>query len=573
MIKVFKKIVIVIIFPIILIGASAIKVTPDKVQTVYSSENGIGFESNVPQSDWDIKRQTARIVDSKPILFLDDSFILGSKNIDRSLHSLQKRSKPLSFPIPANLMKSVTIRSMVPAPDGNGLFVYCNGGYKDKSLFTIFRTTDGLLFKPIFVNQIPSEKIWDGLSPNERPEHNNVLNLNFADYFGMDFPSYYSTFFRVPEESDKPFRAIIISAKPRPRKAMILQSKDGLKWERMPNQNLRQVNYESNKPTYDPFHDRYLCYLRLWDPHVGPASRWRKVIFNEALLTPTGVQWTDEELVLAADEKDGPSTDIYYMQVSGYAGAYIGIPVLYCRPSSLNPELVGKLYCELAYSHDGQNWERICQGQSFLPTGPDGAWDAGMVGPTTTPVIFNDSLYYYYWGVTTTHDDPTPPNYHVDAGLATLRLDGFVSMDAEKEMGTLVTTLFWPKGKHLYINADASDGEIRVEVLQDYCYVELKTSERNPEQVKGLFRAENCIPFTSNELAHRVAWKNDENFIDSFPKAWNESFEKQEKKRTFSKRAIALKFYMKNARLYSYWFADEQLPYEKGRLVPVKMSD
>ncbi len=562
MYNIFKN--IYFIFLCVLYSASAGK---ENIETQHAtfSDSLVGFESKYPQSEWDVKRQTARFVGKEPALFLDDTFILASRNLARSLHPFQKRSAPLSFLMSNDLMKSITVKSIVPAPDGHGFFAYCLGSYKDKSLFLLFRTMDGIVFNPIDIDQIPSKTIWDDLPSNERPDHNNVLNLNFNN-FGEKFSAYYSTFFKVKESY--PYRAIIITTKPRPRKAMIIQSLDGISWEPMPHQFLRTVPYETNKPTYDPFHDRYLGYLRLWDPHNGPVSRWRKVIFSQAFVTPDSIIWTEDELILSADEGDGPSTDIYYMQVTGYAGQYIGIPTMYHRPSALDVGSVGKLDCELAYSHDGRNWNRICQGQHTLPTGTAGSWDAGMVGISTNPVIFNDSLYYYYWGTTRTHDEPAGPDYHVDAGLASLRVDGFVSMDAGDEPGTLVTTPFWPTGKYLYINADATEGEIRVEVLQDYYYVELRKIEKNPEQVKGLFRAENCIPFVGDEIAHRVEWINGENFVDDFPGDWNRFLPEQKKKRSFSKRAVALKFYIKNAKLYSFWFADEKLPVEKGRLVP-----
>jgi len=536
-------------------------------QSGITEKNTIWFESNFPQSDWDVKRQTARFVGAEPALFLDDTFILGKRNITRTLHPLQKRLQPLSFPIPEYQMKSIRVQSVIPASDGHGLFVYCLGSYKDKSLYTIFRTFDGITFEPIWVDQIPSKKVWADCPSEKLPRRNNILDLNF-DGFGKEFSSYYSTFFRV-ENEPKPYRAILITLKPRPRKVKIIQSKDGLEWESMPNQSVTDIPYEANKPTYDPFHDRYLGYLRLWDPHNGPVSRWRKVIFSEAIMTPDSITWTDQKLVFEANESDGPSTDIYFMQVTGYAGAYIGIPVLYHRPSCLNPDVAGKFHCELAYSQNGQDWKRICQGHSILSTGPRDSWNAGLVSPGTSPIMMNDSLYFYFNGRKYHHDEIKPGDFRNHTGLATLRVDGFVSMDAGEETGTLVTTPFWPKGKYLYINADASDGEIRVEVLQDYYYVELRKMERNPDQVKGLFRVENCIPFTGNETAHRVEWKKGENFKDSFPSDWNKFLPEQKKKRTFSKRAIALKFYMKNAKLYSFWFADEKLPLEKGRLIPI----
>ena len=57
--------------------------------------------------------------------------------------------------------------------------------------------------------------------------------------------------------------------------------------------------------------------------------------------------------------------------------------------------------------------------------------------------------------------------YFNDAGalhLSTLRLDGFVSLDAEGE-GTVVTERFALNGTDLYVNADAPHGELRAEIL------------------------------------------------------------------------------------------------------------
>jgi hypothetical protein len=194
-----------------------------------------------------------------------------------------------------------------------------------------------------------------------------------------------------------------------------------------------------------------------------------------------------------------------------------------------------------------------------------------MVCPICGPYIIEDRLIYYYSGQLTKHDEPTPENYFRGCGLAWLRVDGFTSLDAGHEVGTMLTVPFFPRGKYLYINADARGGEIRVEVLQDYTYVELKDFERGKGGM-GLFRVENCIPLQRDSIRHRVEWKNGENFVDSFPPGWNSPSPSGEiqGKLYFSKRAIALKFYLANAKLYSFWFADGENSIEEGRLVPVR---
>ena len=82
---------------------------------------------------------------------------------------------------------------------------------------------------------------------------------------------------------------------------------------------------------------------------------------------------------------------------------------------------------------------------------------------------------------------------------------------------------------------------------------------------------DNCVPLRGDSICHQVEWVHGENFVDSFPEGWNSPApsESLTGQRDFTERAIALKFYLKNASLYSFWFADEERPLEEGRLVPV----
>ena len=523
----------------------------------------IGFKSDYPQSDWDLKRQTGRLIGAEPILFIDDDFILARKGLTRTLHPLEKQPGPLTCPR-TEIFRNVWthVEAMVPALDGKSFLAYCSNRYADKDtvIFTVYSTIDGIHFEPINVDQIPPEQLWDDSPKGELPEHNNVLL--FDEGYGPLFQYYDATFCKIPEETEYPYRALLINKLPPPSKGGIWRSKDGLKWELLPNQHKLHVPFEANKPTYDPFKNRYLAYLRLWDPPAKPVSSWRKVLFSESITTKRGIDWTEKELVFEANEADGPTTDVYNMQVTAYAGVYIGFPEMFQR-KGFKPELQGTLYNELAFSQDGRNWQRISQGQAFLPLGSPGNWDHGMVRIMSNPVIINNELYFYFQGIRGLHIHPQKPGWgQRECGLATLRLDGFCSLDAGPEGGTLLTVPFWPKGKHLYINADAREGEIRVEVLQEY------SAPGNKET--GLFGLENCIPFSGDALAHRVEWKRGENFMDDFPDGWNVDLQNidEGKTRNFSKRAIELRIHLRDAKLYSIWFADGPMPYEAGRLNP-----
>ena len=86
---------------------------------------------------------------------------------------------------------------------------------------------------------------------------------------------------------------------------------------------------------------------------------------------------------------------------------------------------------------------------------------------------------------------------HVPSGLrdiyaggsthsASIRLDGFVSMDAGAATGELVTRPLTFKGRHMFVNLDAPKGELRVEAL-------------GPEgRVVEPFSIERCIPISGD---------------------------------------------------------------------------
>ena len=123
------------------------------------------------------------------------------------------------------------------------------------------------------------------------------------------------------------------------------------------------------------------------------------------------------------------------------------------------------------------------------------------------------------------------PDHFNDTGalsLAQLRPDGFVSLDGD-EAGSLMTKPFMMKGEDLYINAEAKWGEIYTEI------VDAETRKPFPGfWVPG----EHPPPFTGDSVKAKVAWKHSHDLV----------FEKP----------VRRKFYLHQARLYSYWLEDRR---------------
>lgn len=111
-------------------------------------------------------------------------------------------------------------------------------------------------------------------------------------------------------------------------------------------------------------------------------------------------------------------------------------------------------------------------------------------------MVFGDEIQFYYGG----RAYRTGGNYHGDTdtrsgvGLATLRLDGFVAINAENQ-DTMTTKSFVFIGDTLEVNANAAGGSIRAEALDPEGNV-----------IKGFVKNRTAI--TTDSVRHVLKWKN-----------------------------------------------------------------
>ena len=109
-------------------------------------------------------------------------------------------------------------------------------------------------------------------------------------------------------------------------------------------------------------------------------------------------------------------------------------------------------------------------------------------------------------------------------GLATLRRDGFASVQASYDGGTLMTRPFALAGTQLRVNAKASYGRVRVELLDEQ------------ERVLPGFGAGDCVPIEADGVDLPVRWGADG-------------------RQPLPPGPARLRFHLHNARLYAYWTA------------------
>ena len=327
-------------------------------------------------------------------------------------------------------------------------------------------------------------------------------------------------------------------------------SPDGIHWTLSKTTPLIPFSDTQICPFRDPRTGRYVAFLRFGPPNTRLISRTESEDF---------LHWSPKITVLRRTRMDEvQATQFYQMEPLPYEGVYFGVIGAY-HNESLKPIPDDKPWTDrqdlqLAFSRNGvvgkrvgesgplshaemleeRDWSDATSKATFLPYGKrDKEWDWGYVTPyfTPEPIIINDRIYFFYAGSNAKHwwtwtgdppkKDPNAREPNRGVGLATLRRDGFVSINASEEEGTMPTRPFLFLGATLLLNADASEGPISVEALG-----------ADGKPIKG-FGLKESIKLTTDDIRHLLAWKGHKDLHQ------------------LQGRPIRLRFHMKNARLFS----------------------
>ena len=273
---------------------------------------------------------------------------------------------------------------------------------------------------------------------------------------------------------------------------------------------------------WDPLEKRYIGWPKKFTEVRG--YRRRCVGYSES---KDFEKWPETKMVLVPDEYDdrwitsestkGAHTDFYGLCGFAYESMYIGF--LWVFPIT-NGKNDGPIFVELVTSRNGIDWARQDQPRTpILPLGPDGSWDDGMLFTPNHPLVEGEIIKLFYGGFDVTHGIG---GGNAAVGLATLRKDGFVSLDADETEGVITTKPFADAAGPLSVNYTAQGGGVlRVEVLDEAGGV-----------ISGYSR-EDCAPLTGDSIRQIVTWKE----RSELPK---------------DTTPLRLRFVLSNAALYSF---------------------
>jgi hypothetical protein len=253
------------------------------------------------------------------------------------------------------------------------------------------------------------------------------------------------------------------------------------------------------------------------------------------------VRWSDPETILIPDERDTPDTEFYAMPTMAYEGVYVAIPWIFHTTNTTH-------HPELAFSRDGIHYRRDFR-SPFIERGHPLDFDGTSIY-SRAPFVHGDRIMTYYSGTNWRSPEQLlslGDKATAAIGLAVSRLDGFVSLDGAKgrasdvppkryraaEYSEVVTRSFSFSGSRLHINVEtalqqwgAGPPELRVELL-----------EPNHDYIAGHeFKDADADPVTKSGLSQVASWGGNADLSG------------------FAGRAIKLRFYFKNCKLYSFQF-------------------
>ncbi|MBI2191223.1 MAG: hypothetical protein HYU36_04490 [Planctomycetes bacterium] len=474
-------------------------------------------------------------------LFLDDPGIARMEGLVRTLHRPSKKGAVIR-PDLAGGIHSLQVRSAPSWDSEAGLFRYWVLGVPDDLGVegcgcSAFESTDGLHWTATILGQV---------------SYRGSTRNNFAPLAPM-------VSVRDPDDPDpmrryKGLRHLGSTLAP--------MVSDGRTWRPLGEERVR--SWDEHNLSLDAATHTFIATVKQMGPHGRAVhlatsqdfEHWAShglIFHSDDLDQERGRRWIERRFADASlqrpwyDIPEKYNVDVYNMGVFRYESLYIGLPSFFYRTGKvdgpypgfsdweISPESLaiyrrdgdwsGFHHVQVASSRDLKAWQRVGEREPFLDASPlgAGAYDlACLIGPSS-PVPRGDELWFYYTGIKQYGGPPPARGLDRDSGavcLATLRRDGFVSLDAGIEGGRVTTTPFLPPPGELHLNADALSGDVIVQVCDE-----------SGMPLPGFVPSS---PVRGDLLDTLVRWP-------------------QSGLASLAGRPVSLQFSLRSARLYSYW--------------------
>lgn len=256
-----------------------------------------------------------------------------------------------------------------------------------------------------------------------------------------------------------------------------------------------------------------------------PGADWSRSVF-----------WANADRLDEPDPQIGDRPQLYSLSAVAYESLLLGMFQIHLGPDN-RICAAGKFpkmtELKLGFSRDGFHWHRPDRRPFIAATRQEGDWDRAYLHTTTgVCVVLDDQLVFPYCAFSGIAPSGRRGMYTGGAiGLATLRRDGFASMDATGQPGTLTTRPVTFRGTELFVNLNAPQGALQVEVLD---------LSENPRVLAT------SKPLTADATRQRVAWTNRADLSG------------------LAGKRVRFRFQLTNGQLYAFWISPDQSGVSNG---------
>lgn len=274
------------------------------------------------------------------------------------------------------------------------------------------------------------------------------------------------------------------------------RSKDGIKWERLPEPLSIEHSDTQIVGNWDPVSRRFVLYTRVWDTPLAASSTAddQKATWTQAGRRAIGrtesasfEHFPLSTPIMTPGPDFAPSQEFYFTTRTCMPGApdeRVMFPGIYDIG-------LDQVSLRMASSTNDLSWNFL-PGEPVLRPGPQGSWDGGTIAAHPNLLELPDGSFALpYTGYLYPHKYPRD-DWRFGAGLA-LWPEGKLSGIAADGKGSFAVVPFLLPGRRILANATvAPGGFIRIEV--------------GHPSGKAILKQETCVPITGSGPRRKVAW-------------------------------------------------------------------
>ena len=469
-------------------------------------------------------------------LFIDD-FLIESTTLSRKFYTAyQNPTNPIFYPETAWELTS----SPSTACTSGGIWydmdeqiykMWYEAGFNNRMAYAT--STDGIHWERPAINA-------DGSNTLVRQQQTDSFSV-WIDYDAKESERY-KLMIRSPNDVSREIYSM---------PAVLYTSANGLTWAKR-----GETGNMLDRSTffYNPFNEEWVFSIRGQQTVKWGTTSYRprlRLYHADADFLKAGT-WTDDEAILwiKPDSSDQKKTsvsneipELYNFDSIAYESVMLGFNQMFYGPQNNVTDSTGNpksTEIQMSYSRDGFYYDRPSRQSLISADRREGAWNYGYLQTCTGGVIvYDDEIRIYYSAFSGDYEvngtKLSGPYLGGAVGYATLRRDGFASMNGSGELTTKPLTVT-KDVKYLFVNVNSSNGSFKAEIL-----------DKNGAVLEG-YSAADCVAVSENTCKTRITWKN------------GKTLEQLQGKE------FRIRFVMENGAFYSFWLSPDEIGTSGGEM-------